>query len=125
MPNLQALPAHRKWWGLVAVYAAAILVVSVIPTGRAVSVGHLDKVAHVCEYLLFAWLLVRALRAGRLRQPEYVVLDWIFASSYGLLIELLQSLLPWRSAELWDALMNALGAAVGCWAGPRFPRPQP
>jgi VanZ family protein len=89
-----------------------------------VSVGYLDKAAHLCEYLLFTWLLVQALRAGRLRQREYLVLAWIYATSYGLLIELIQGLLPWRSAELWDAAMNAVGAAAGCWLGPRVPRPE-
>ena len=92
---------------------------------------HLDKVVHACEYLLLAWLLVQALpptplvggqaiRLHGLRARESLWLAWMFAASYGLLIEALQALVPWRSADLLDALMNALGAAAGVWLGRRI-----
>ena len=86
------------------------------------SVGRLDKVAHLCEYLLFAWLLVQAIRTGRLREREYLWLAWIYATSYGLLMELVQGMLPWRSADLADAAANGVGAALGVWLGRRIPR---
>ena len=85
-------------------------------------VGHLDKVVHVCEYLLFAWLLVQGVRASRMPEHHYLLWAWIYATSYGLLIELLQALVPWRSAELGDALANAIGAALGVWLGNHIPR---
>ena len=81
------------------------------------SVGHLDKVAHLCEYLLFAWLLVQAISANRLTEREYLWLAWIYATSYGLVIEVIQGLIPWRSADLGDAAANAVGAALGVWVG--------
>ena len=86
--------------------------------------GHfLDKLVHLWEYLFFAWILVQAVRSQRLREREYLWLAWIYATSYGLLVELLQALVPWRSADLVDALFNAVGAALGVWLGRRFPRP--
>ena len=85
-------------------------------------VNHLDKVVHLCEYLLFAWLLVQAIRATQLREREYVWMAWILATSYGWLIELIQMMLPWRSADLADAVSNAVGAAIGVWIGQRIPR---
>ena len=141
------------WRLATAVYAALLFVVSVTPVDPRLTVGHLDKVAHLGEYLLFAWLLVHALRttappagwepvypwcrsnyfdqmlrdveptavlnwrsvAGRRIQLERHWWAWMFATSYGLLIECLQALLPWRSAELADALANACGAALGVW----------
>jgi len=92
-----------------------------VPVDPRVSVGHLDKIVHLCEYLLFAWLLVQAAR-GQTPSGEAAFLRgltpvwaWIYATSYGLLIELLQGLVPWRSADLGDALANAIGAALGVW----------
>ena len=112
----------------VAAYAAAIFVLSIIPIDVEAPVSHLDKAVHLCEYLLFAWLLMQAVRAGlpagqadRLPQREYVWLAWMWATSYGLLIELLQGILPWRSGDLLDVLANALGAWWGVWLGERLP----
>ena len=108
-----------------------VLVVSVIPEGPGFSVGRFDKAAHLCEYLLFAWLLIQAVRASRTPErygasrtpePEYRVWVWIYATSYGLLMELIQAMIPWRSAEWGDVLADAAGAALGIWLGPRFPR---
>ena len=106
----------------VAAYALALFIVSVIPLETELPVSHLDKVVHLCQYLLFAWLLVQAVRASGLRERDYLLWAWIYATSYGLMIELVQAMLPWRSAELMDAAANALGAAVGVWLGRRFPR---
>lgn len=104
-------------------YAALVFVVSVIPVATPGPPGaHLDKVAHLCEYLLLAWLLVHAVRSSEgAARPLWWA--WIWATGYGALIELVQAFIPWRSAELGDAIANALGAAVGLWIARRFPWP--
>ena len=101
-----------------------MLILAIIPEGPDLSVGHLDKIAHLGEYLLFAWLLVQAIRANPAagREPAYRLWAWIYATSYGILIELIQAMVPWRSAEWGDAVANALGAALGVWVGDRIPR---
>lgn len=104
---------HKGWWLVVAAYALLIFGAAVCPVDPLPDVRHLDKVLHLCEYWLFAWLLVQAIRAGRLVEPEYLVLAWMFATSYGLLIEVVQGLLPWRQMDLLDAATNAIGAAGG------------
>lgn len=93
-----------------------------MPITPDLEVDHLDKVVHACEYLLLAWLLVQAIRLHHLQAREYLWLAWVFATSYGLLIETLQALVPWRSTDPLDALMNALGAGMGVWLGTRIPR---
>ena len=93
-----------------------------IPVPEGPSVPHLDKAVHAGEYLIFAWLLVGALRAAQLTEREYGRLAWMYATSYGLLIEVIQGFIPWRSMDLWDAAANALGAALGVWLGRRIPR---
>ena len=92
-----------------------------IPTPEGPAIPYFDKAVHGGEYLLFAWLLVVTLRSARLTEREYGRLAWIYATSYGLLIELIQGLLPWRSMDLWDAAANALGAAAGVWLGRCIP----
>lgn len=101
-----------------AAYAALVFIVSVIPVAPEFSAHHLDKLAHLCEYLLFAWLLAHAMTVD-LPAPGRIALLWVWlwATSYGLFIELVQAILPWRSAELGDAVSNALGAALGTWVG--------
>ena len=103
----------NPWWLAVAGYTALTFYVSVIPVKQALPVDHFDKVVHFFQYLLLAWLLVQATRASRLQVPGLRRTIWGAATSYGLLIELVQAMLPWRSAELLDMVMNGLGAAVG------------
>ncbi len=110
---------HRKLWWLVATsYAVVVLILSIMPTGGVgASIPSLDKLVHLCEYLVFAWILVQAIRASGATAREYVLWAWIYATSYGVLMELVQLMVPWRSAELADALANAVGAAIGVWIG--------
>ena len=103
-------------------WASVVLATSLVPVTPDLEVDHLDKVVHACEYLLLAWLLVQAIRLDGLRSRDYLWLAWMFAAGYGLLIETLQALVPWRSADPLDALMNALGAAAGVWLGRHVPR---
>ena len=100
-------------------YGILIFVASMIPVDARVAPGELDKVIHVCEYLLFAWLLVQAMSLDSSAGREYLWWAWIYATSYGLLMELLQGLVPWRSGSLADAAANAVGAALGVWIGRR------
>ena len=111
--------SRRAWWWISGVYAVLLLVVSVIPTPEGPSVPHLDKAVHLCEYFLFAWLLVQIVRAPGLVGTHYLVLAWLYATSYGVLIELIQMMVPWRSGEVMDAVMNGLGAAIGVWVAQR------
>lgn len=87
---------------------------SVIPTPEIPQrVPHLDKVVHLCEYLVLAWLLGQALRYARPAAREFRTLAWIYATTYGMMLELIQRVLPWRSADGMDILVNALGAIIG------------
>ena len=112
----------RGWWLAVGGCAAAIFILSVVPVPEGPSVPYLDKAVHLCEYLLFSWLLAHAIRATQLTARDYLWLVWIYATSYGLVIEIIQGLIPWRSADLLDAVANALGAALGAWGSQHLPR---
>ena len=130
---------RRFWWVVTGTYAIVVLVLSVIPTSGDLGPEHIDKVAHVCMYFLFAWLLVQVVRVTTTRPPVgeagppageagmtesvYLLWAWIYAFSYGLLMEVLQFFLPWRGASAMDVVMNGLGAALGIWLARRWPRP--
>ena len=101
----------RTWRVVTAAYAAGIFVVSVIPVSPKLAPGQLDKVAHLCEYLLLAWMLAQLFRLQR--HPRALWAAWWWATGYGALIEVVQIMIPWRSGDIIDGLTNALGAALG------------
>ncbi len=79
------------------------------------SLTGLDKIAHVSVYALLAWLAARAFATLALK-PSAGWVPWaaaIFAALYGLSDELHQSFVPDRSAEAWDLVADAIGAAIG------------
>lgn len=69
-----------------------------------------DPVMHTVQSGLLAVLVARALRpvSGR-----WLRLAGAAALGYGLLIELYQALLPWRSFGLDDLVWNGVGVLVG------------
>ena len=113
------MSASRRWWTLVSAYAALVLALAVLPGDVGPEIPHLDKVLHLCEYALFAWLLTQAIRATASlpHSRAYVLWAWLYATSYGALMEVVQLMVPWRSGDLMDGIMNALGAAFGAWIG--------
>ena len=95
-----------------------MFIASIIPVdGKLSSVDNLDTLAHLGEYLLLAWLLLQAMQTSGMQRQASGRWAWLMAAGYGLLIEFIQAMIPWRSAELADALANAVGAALGVWLG--------
>ena len=73
----------------------------------------LDKLAHLCEYLLFAWLLVQAATASRWSATKRSLLAFALPVSYGIFLEGVQAFLPYRSAEVMDVVANTVGVGMG------------
>lgn len=107
---------------MVAGYAALVLGASVVPADADVPIAYLDKAAHLCEYFVFAWLLAQAMRVHSGGEGGYLLWAWVYATSYGLLMELIQAMIPWRAADLADAALNAVGAGLGVWVVRRIAR---
>ena len=103
----------NRWRAVTAAYAVLIFVFSVIPIAPRLVPGQLDKVAHLCEYLVLAWFLAHALRTPS--RPRVLWRAWWWATAYGAALELIQTVVPWRSADVMDGLTNAAGAALGVW----------
>lgn len=75
----------------------------------------LDKLFHLCEYLLFAWCIAQAGHASHWPAWKIRMAALVWPVTWGLLLEGVQSLLPYRSAEWADVVANALGAGLGVW----------
>jgi VanZ family protein len=89
-----------------------VLIISVIPipeTGIN-SELHLDKVVHFLLYGITAILFYKVLRLG-LKQG-YIFFPIALASLYGLLLEVVQHFVSYRSFSLADIIANILGAMV-------------
>ena len=98
-----------SWAAVIAVslLLPADLLPMTLPAGGESS---LDQVGHVFLFFVLALLAVGPARA-RSRHPLLVVL---FTSIvYGGLLEILQGVLGWRSAELADWVADGVGTAAG------------
>lgn len=79
-----------------------------------------DKAVHFGLFAVLGWLLVRGEAQGRGRRTGHALRRlWIaaaaLATSWGLLLEVAQAFVPYRSFEALDGLADLLGAAVGAW----------
>ena len=77
----------------------------------------LDKPVHLCEYLLFAWLVLQAVRDPRMTPVKQAALALTIPIAYGGAMELVQYFLPYRSAEWADMAANTVGAVIGLILG--------
>jgi VanZ family protein len=97
------------------VYAVLILIFGSLPTAPIGTEGVSDKTLHFLAFGIFAWLSCRALRHLRPRTRELNVALIGFVSSVllGGLLEIWQSLLSYRSCDVFDWFADAFGAALG------------
>ena len=110
---------RHRWRIITGAYATVIAVAAVIPVPSKVgtAIGPIDKLLHLCEYLLLAWCTVQAARASGFPWIKTLLVAFVFPTGFGALLEGVQSLLPYRSAEFGDVVANTLGAALGVWIG--------
>lgn len=96
----------KLWRMLLALALLAILVLSLMPPSSGLPTTGWDKSNHMLGFGTLGFLGIRSW-PGR----AVVVLTALLA--YGGLIEILQSLTPYRSAEWADLLADGLGLAIG------------
>jgi VanZ family protein len=106
-------------WGPVLPYALLILVLSLLPSSE--SKGHifgLDKLYHALAYAVMGWLLMRGFVYSRPGWKTPAALAaFLAASVFGGFMEFLQAAATeTRTADVYDALANAVGAASGSLA---------
>lgn len=106
-PQLQP-GLRRAARALFAVALALVFVGSVVQVSIGPEFRLSDKVQHAVAFLLLALL-------ARIGYPETRVADRLMLAllAYGLFIELVQALLPWRECSLFDWAADAAGVALG------------
>ncbi len=91
-----------------------------------ISLAHgLDKGVHLIVYTGFGYLVLRALHRVE-RQPRIYLWAVCIVFLYGLSDELHQRIVPGRTFEILDLLVDGVGgvvAAIGCRLAERFGRP--
>lgn len=110
MRGLRALRWPRWWLATWIVLMLLTVVVSLLPMPRVpVPIDHFDKIEHCIGYLLLAAYAAMLFEAARARRLAYFA---VFA--LGVLIEGLQTLVPWRSGgDVADMAANAAGVLLG------------
>jgi VanZ family protein len=124
----------RPWRIGATACALAIVVLGVVPTRAALQATVPEQesatttVGHFVAYLVFAFALAMALGGPRPIWRD-LLLAGALAVALGVLVELVQGPLPYRDLQLEDAVVDALGAALGLVAvsvvaRARGPRPR-
>lgn len=80
---------------------------------------NLDKIVHFSFYLVLSSLTFLALQEtfpNQFIKQKALGITFMFCFCYGLLIEVLQHLMPFdRMFEFGDIIANTVGAFMGCW----------
>ena len=114
------MPAWRfrvlKLWFPVAVWCAVIFHLSSIP-GLAGPWEEWDfflrKTAHVTEYAILAFLVLRALQGHKVGGSQAMAWAFLFSLLYAASDEFHQSFVPERTGELKDVIIDSAGCALG------------
>ena len=98
----------------VALYMVALFAAGLMPLKRlpGPQFGFVDKVWHLLAFAALAVLLARALAHFRGPGPKASLHAALSSAALGGLLEVLQSLTPFRSAELADMVADGLGALL-------------
>lgn len=99
---------------LVVLYFVTLTAFSLINLGGIPSLGSSfdDKIYHFVAYALFALLLYNYLNAVSIRNSFFFTI--LFASFYGILMEILQNLLTeYRVSDIYDIIANFFGIIFG------------
>ena len=107
--------SERNFLLLAIIWTVLITVASLVSSSAIPKVNLLwnDKIVHFLFYLVFVVLWSFANVKSYLKL-KYDLLIVVFAIFYGIIIEVLQSVLTkTREADLFDAFANSLGAIVG------------
>lgn len=100
-------------WYTTSVYSFLIIVAALFPVKFPPQVlfSFQDKIVHALMYFLLAFLAVNTFWRRRIGNPK--ICGFFYAFSLGVLTEIVQYFLPFRSFEFGDILANFLGSFLG------------
>ncbi len=103
-------------WLPVFLYAYSIFFISSVPQlALPISFAFSDKLLHLGEYMIFGWLIARALKLSfrGLFMAKLCLLVTIITAIYGVTDEYHQSFVPGRICSGWDTFFDAVGGLLG------------
>lgn len=98
---------------VIIVWLSFVLLLSVIPTSGLRTGYPIDKIVHFVIYGITAGMFLRVLRS-KASLTKSIVLSISLASLFGLVMELIQSVIPWRECSFADMMANFSGAVFFC-----------
>ena len=111
-------------------YATVLIYLSLSPTSPHTGTGTvvlikrwMCSLLHVPAYALLTFLLYRALTGRKELMWSRLLLAGGLALTTGLVMELLQTLVPGRYPDVVDAGLNTLGCTLATVTVPRFHKP--
>jgi VanZ family protein len=77
-----------------------------------------DKILHFFAYAILGALFLRAFMTTRMKNKLtlLIILSILLSSLYGISDEIHQHFVPYRNADLLDALMDVVGSVFGVYA---------
>ena len=106
------------YWVPVFIYCFLIYIQSSYPSPETIpDLPYLDKLLHFAAYAILGVLFFRAFRKQRFKDNIRLamILSMLLSTLYGLSDELHQSYVPYRNADLMDALADMLGSVGGVY----------
>ena len=105
------------YWLPVFAYCLLIFIQSSYPAPESLpAYPFSDKILHLTAYAVLSVLFFRAFgRAGILKRslPVLMLLSIAASTAYGITDEIHQHYVPYRNADVFDALANAMGSVLG------------
>jgi VanZ family protein len=115
---LQKLHKFFAYWFPILLYCLLIFIQSSHPSPDITPRWpHFDKVLHFTAYALLGALFLRAFCTTRINHHLKLIfmLSVLFSSLYGISDEIHQSFVPYRTADVMDALADILGSIAGVY----------
>jgi VanZ family protein len=83
-----------------------------LPDERLFDIPQGDKIVHFCGYALLCWLAAMSLRKATrpYRAESLIIVPVVFSIAFGILNEIAQLLVAYRSYEPGDIVADAIGA---------------
>ncbi len=80
-----------------------------------IEIPFLDKALHICEFIIFALLLSRALKnsSKKILFQNFKIIAVLVSVLYGISDEYHQYFTSERQCSLWDVLADSIGGTIG------------
>ncbi|MFH1611782.1 MAG: VanZ family protein [bacterium] len=113
--------AKLKNWFLVVVWVGIIFFLSHQPSLQSGFPHYYDfvlrKLAHITEYFILTFLLIRALAEYNLSKKKILIIALVLAFLYATSDEYHQTFIVGRQGAIMDVMIDSIGILLSTWLG--------